>query len=239
MSDDSAKRTRGSRARSILDLVATLAIISACGVVVWRNLSTPETPSRTRALPSSPVSVDSAPALGKPDASVAMLIYSDFECPFCSRFAQGIFPEVRKKYIDPGLVRAIFIHLPLENLHQRAVPAAVASECAAERGKFWEMHDLLFQDPQRLDEGTLTSYAQKLGWRPEPFATCMARTDLTERIRASAAAARSLGIESTPVVLMGTRLPDGTVRVVRRVDGAKPVSEFDKVLTEILGRSAS
>lgn len=84
-----------------------------------------------------------APAKGKASASIKMVEFSDFECPFCSQFFKQTYPSIIKDYVDPGKVQFFYKHFPLP-FHPNAQKAAEAAECAKEQSKFWEMHDKLF-----------------------------------------------------------------------------------------------
>lgn len=90
------------------------------------------------------VAVGNLPALGRDSAPVTIVEFSDMQCPFCKRFFDDTFSQLKKDYIDTGKVRMTFRHYPL-NFHKNAQKAAEATECANEQGKFWEYHDLLFQ----------------------------------------------------------------------------------------------
>lgn len=97
--------------------------------------------------PSAKVEVDNGvlPPLGNPNASVTIIEFSDFECPFCNRFFTETFPQIKKEYIDSGKAVLYYRHFPLQ-FHPNAVPFALAAECANEQGKFWEMHDKIFEE---------------------------------------------------------------------------------------------
>ena len=84
------------------------------------------------------------PVLGDENAPVTIVEFSDLECPFCEQFFTGAYPQIKKDYIDTGKVKMYFRHYPLP-FHPMAKPAAVAVECANDQGKFWEMHDRVFQ----------------------------------------------------------------------------------------------
>ncbi len=92
------------------------------------------------------VSLDDDPAKGSPDAPVTIVEFSDFQCPFCSRFFEQTLPQLEKNYIETGKVRLVFKDFPLDNLHPNARPAHIAAECADEQGMFWQYHDVLFEN---------------------------------------------------------------------------------------------
>ncbi len=81
--------------------------------------------------------------LGNPNAPVTIVEFSDFECPFCQRFFVDALQQIKENYIASNQVRFVYKHFPL-SIHNKAIPAAIASECAGEQGQFWQMHDLIF-----------------------------------------------------------------------------------------------
>src|SRR5690606_33018111 len=103
---------------------------------------------------------------GRVDAPYTLIEYGDFECPFCSK-ATGSIREVREFFGDD--LRYVFRHLPVEGEHPHAMEAALAAEAAAEQGKFWEMHDLLFANSNALETDDLRRYAEQLGLDLEAF----------------------------------------------------------------------
>ncbi len=114
----------------------------------------PEDYDRVYAIP-----LDGAPARGAADAAVTLVEFSDFQCPFCARTAP-LLDEMRKKYGDR--VRIVYKHFPL-SFHPAAMPAAVASAAAQEQGRFWELHDVLFQQGQSLAADRFEDYAKQAG----------------------------------------------------------------------------
>jgi protein-disulfide isomerase len=123
--------------RSILDALASVAVIAAAGAVVWVNVVKPrlDRPTSTAVpIPSEPVSVSNLPTKGRPSAKVALIEYSDFECPFCARFVEEIQPFIQKEYVDTGRAVVVFRHLPLQQIHPFAETAARGAVSAAEQG---------------------------------------------------------------------------------------------------------
>src|SRR5215510_15815847 len=145
--------------RSWLDAVATLAFIVTCAVVTWATLTPRMRPvtgaaAEPRAVPPAPVplptkaiSLNGATLQGDPKAKVALIVYSDFQCPFCARFGKDSLPGIQARYVKTGRVLVAFRQFPL-NIHAFARKAAEASLCAGKQGRFWEMHDQLFLHQQ-------------------------------------------------------------------------------------------
>lgn len=102
-----------------------------------------ETPTPTPG--KQPVDVGHLPALGNKSAKVTVVEFSDLQCPFCKRFFDETYSQLKKDYIDTGKISLTFRHYPLHSIHPNAQKAAEATECANEQGKFWEYHDILFK----------------------------------------------------------------------------------------------
>jgi protein-disulfide isomerase len=226
---------RLNRARAILDIAATLAMLVASGAVAYHFISTdivlPAEPPEV--IPSSPLDISGAKLKGNHEASVVLLEFSEFECPYCARFVASTLPKLLERYVDSGEVLFAFRHLPLRQIHPHAVEAAAASECAVASGQFWSMHDLLFQDQANLFRTSLEARAAVLGLEPDRFRTCVEGSGL-ERVEADAAIAAELGIRSTPYFLIGQRISPAQFRATRALRGARPFTDFQKALDEEL-----
>ena len=90
------------------------------------------------------ITVSDDPVKGDADAPITVVEFSDFQCPFCSRFFEQTLPLLEKNYINTGKIKLVYQDLPLDNIHPNARPAHIAAECADEQEKFWEYHDVLF-----------------------------------------------------------------------------------------------
>jgi len=92
----------------------------------------------------TPAATDDDPSIGSDDATVTLIEFTDYQCPFCARHFTQTFGQIKSNYIDTGKVKYVSRDFPL-GFHQHAQKSALASECADDQGKFWEMHDVLFQ----------------------------------------------------------------------------------------------
>ena len=155
------------------------------------------------------------------------------DLPFCGRFEATTYPEIKKNYIDTGKLRLIVRDLPLEGLHPYAMKAAQAVHCAADQGKYWEMHDLLFKNQNKLDADSLNGYATRdLGLNGDKFKKCMADGKHLKQIAAEVSYAQSLGITGTPTFIVGKAAGDSVEG--RLVVGALPYENFAAVINDAL-----
>jgi Na+/H+ antiporter NhaA len=152
-----------------------------------RKLSLPVDPSRDH-------------IRGPVDAPLTLVEYGDFECPFCGK-TTGAIRELRKELGDE--LRYVFRHLPLVDVHPHAELAAEASEAAASQGRFWEMHDLLYEHQGALDMEDLIAYAGQLDLHVERFVDDVQRGRNSARVREDAASADASGASGTPTFFIG------------------------------------
>ncbi len=139
-----------------------------------------------------------SPVKGNINAPVAIIEFSDFQCPYCSQL-QTTLNEVLQAY--PKEVKLVFKHYPLP-FHQQAMNAAKASEAAREQGKFWEMHDLIFQNFNKLSEPLFKEFAQQLGLNVEKFVSDFSSNKYEKQIQQDTMLARSADVTGTPTLFI-------------------------------------
>jgi len=139
-----------------------------------------------------------SPVKGNKSAPVTIVEFSDFQCPYCAQLQQTL-SEVLKAY--PKEVRLVFKHYPLP-FHQHAMSAAKATEAAKEQGKFWEMHDLIFQNFNKLNEGIYKEFAAQIGLNVEKFSADFASAKYDQMIQQDMALARNSGVTGTPTLFI-------------------------------------
>lgn len=186
----------------------------------------PRTSAFPPPLPRDALSLDGAPTRGNPSAPLVLIVFSDFECPFCASFALRVLPEVESRYVHTGTLHVAYRHLPLEAIHTRAWAAAEAAECARAQGRFWEMHDEIFYDPASLSPPSLARRAARLFLDQASFERCTEGGDMRRRVREDVELARRLNITGTPAFLLGRREVDGKVTVHWRRGGSQPLQVF-------------
>jgi protein-disulfide isomerase len=186
------------------------------------------------ALPKNPINISKEPVKGDGNARVALIEFSDYQCPFCSRFGKDTYPQLETDYIKTGKLKYVFRDLPLD-FHKQAFKAAEAAHCAGEQGKFWEMHDQLFANNKALAPEDLTKYAGTLQLNTTLFQQCLDSARYAADIKKDIAEANSAGITGTPTFLLGTiNTRDGTVKVTQKLVGAKPYAEFKAAIDSLL-----
>src|SRR5688572_18203350 len=217
------------RLRSALDVIATVLVIVAAGAVLaltvrnWRQAPA-QVARQTPTPPAAPQPIDGAESIGSTSAPLAMVIYSDFQCPYCATFARETWPSIKKDFVDTGRVLVVFRHLPLP-MHTEAKGAALSANCAARQGKFWQFYDLLFQQ-QQLSLQTERALALDVGMDGTQFDECMQYQLGSPSIARDMESARSLGLNSTPSFLIGLIQPDRTIKVSEIVLGAQQSDRF-------------
>lgn len=162
------------------------------------------------------------PSLGPADAPVTIVEFSDFQCPYC-RASGEVIDQLRAAY--PDEVRVVFRDYPLE-FHDRAIPAAIAGHCADAQGKFWPMHDLLFEHQDALDDVSLRGYGERIdGLDVAAFTACLAKADRAQ-VDANIAAGDAAGVEGTPAFFINGML----------VSGLLPFEDFKALIDAELAR---
>jgi protein-disulfide isomerase len=148
-----------------------------------------------------------APSFGPENAKVTVVEFSDFQCPYCSRAAE-VSQKIREKYGDK--VRFVFRHFPL-SFHQDAGPAAEASMAAHAQGKFWEYHDKLFANQQKLDGVSLEGYAQEAGLDMAKFKAAMQSKEYGSIVKADLKMGEDVAVQGTPTMFVnGERVGNPT-----------------------------
>jgi protein-disulfide isomerase len=187
------------------------------------------------------VTIDDAPTKGNAAAKVTLVEVSDYHCPFCRRQNLQTMPQVLAEYVNSGKVRYAFIDYPIAQLHPDAFKSHEAAACAGDQGKYWQMHDLLFTNAPAREASQLTANAGMLGVDTKKFEACLndgKGGPHAPTIRASIARMQQLGVDGTPLVLIGLTPPPGTpMKVLASVYGAKPYPEFKTALDQVLGQT--
>jgi protein-disulfide isomerase len=170
--------------------------------------------------PQAPVveiDIKNAPSMGDKNAPITIVEFADYQCPFCNR-SQPIIKEILKEY--QGKVNFVYKNFPLVQIHPQAMPAATAAVCAGQQGKYWEMHDKLFDNYNKLSLELYHSLAGELKLDTEKFSSCLNSEDVKKQLVAEMNYAQDLGITATPAFYINGR----------QLMGAVPKAEFDKII---------
>ncbi|HKW03097.1 MAG TPA: thioredoxin domain-containing protein [Vicinamibacterales bacterium] len=232
--------TKPARWRIILDTVSALAmtvaaiVVTALGVrLLWAPASGAAQGGNEAPLPKTPVRLEGAAIKGRTDAPLVLLEYSDFQCPVCRRFAVDVLPTVESRYLASGKVEFAFRHFPLQQIHEHAMAAAKAAECARQQGKFWPMHDLLFADQERLNAEHLTERANRLGLDLQAFGSCV-ESKAEAAVAQDIAAGRALELHGTPTIFIGLNDQIRGARLIKRFSGMPPLEQLTVAIDEAL-----
>jgi protein-disulfide isomerase len=191
-------------------------------------------PGQPALQPPQTMSVAGEPFKGQPGATLAIIEYADFECPFCRRFEHDVYPQIRDSYVNTGKVKYFHRDMPLP-FHQGAMPAARAAHCASEQGKFWEMHDSLLGDAASLGAADIDERAAKLGLNVSQLDQCISSDRFADIIQRSMAEATGMQISGTPTFIIGTLDARGELMSVKKtVVGAFPFETFKAALDPLL-----
>lgn len=164
-------------------------------------------------------------ALGKPDAPVVLISYSEFQCPFCGKFARDTEPTLISKYVNAGVLRIEWRDFPY--VGDESTTAAVAGRAAAAQGRFWQFHDALYADQQPVNSGRLTKefltgIAKKAGLDTARFSADLGDQKLRDAIEKDFSEGQRIGVTGTPAFLV-----NGTP-----IMGAQPVDVFEHVIDQ-------
>jgi protein-disulfide isomerase len=172
-------------------------------------------------------------AIGKADAPLTLVEFTDLQCPYCNRWTTQVFAQIKAAYIDTGMVRFVTRDFPLD-FHAQAMPAARATRCAGEQGKFWEMRDALVRGFKQLGEPFIASVAADLKLETAGFKACASSTKFDAAIMRDLNEGRGVGIEGTPSFVLGRTSPQGVEGVL--IVGAQPFAAFDAKIKEMLAQ---
>jgi protein-disulfide isomerase len=216
---------RGGPGRGFWIAITVIAVIGI-GALSWQT-SRPKSVA-TKIDPSMPPLKAEGYVLGSPTAPVEVIEFADFECPSCGQFATLTEPDVRTRLVNTGQVRIRFMDFPLA-MHKNTWDASLAASCANEQGKFWEMHDQIFNNQDRWNgeatgrpRGPLADLAKGLGLDMTKYNACMDAETHRAQIAANQAEGERRQVGQTPTFIIGNKL----------IPGAIPFDEFKKAVDE-------
>src|SRR3990172_6070851 len=168
------------------------------------------------------------------EAKLTLIEFSDFQCPFCERFYRETLPQIEREYISTGKVRMVYRDFPIDNIHKDAQKAAEAAQCAGEQGKYWNMHDKLFENQKALGVDNLKKYATELRLSTDRFDDCLNSGKYAEEIQKDLVDGQEAGVEGTPTFYLGyTNDKDKTIQG-KPIRGAMPYNNFKQAIDKLL-----
>jgi protein-disulfide isomerase len=176
--------------------------------------------------PTINLKIGNDPVKGDKNAPITIIEFSDFECPFCSRFNLQTLPQIEKEYISTGKVKLIFRNFPLTMMHPNAQIAAEAAECAHEQGKFWEFHDKIFNNQQLLSLENLKRWAGEVGLNTNKFNQCLDSGKMAKEVQKDLSEGLEYGVTGTPAFFINGKL----------ISGALPFATFKQMLEAELAK---
>ncbi|HEU4367490.1 MAG TPA: DsbA family protein [Methylomirabilota bacterium] len=171
--------------------------------------------------------------LGRTDAPLTLVEFTDLECPFCRTFHVGAFERIKREYIDTGKLRFVSRDFPLD-FHPNARPAALAVRCAGEQGKFWEMRHQVTLKASALGPDVYVSLARDLKLDLDKLSACISSEKYRAEIDRDMADGMSAGVTGTPSFVLGRTSAGPSLEGVRIV-GAQPYAAFESRIKALLG----
>jgi len=227
-----AKAASGSK--RIFYLALAIVAVAGIGTLSWLSSRQPQAammPVDT----TLPKVASNGYVIGSPSAPVEVIEFGDFECPTCGHWSQITEPDVRSRLVDGGVIRMRFIDYPLP-MHRNTWQASRAAACADEQGKFWPMHDLIFQNQDqwngeatRNPDGIFKGYAKQLGLNQQQFDQCVDSKKYQAKIQAHEQIAVQRNVGGTPTFVIGGQM----------YSQALTFDQFKKLVDDQLAKSGS
>jgi protein-disulfide isomerase len=162
---------------------------------------------------------------------VAVVEFSDYQCPFCRQYARDVLPAVRRAYLESGKIRYVSFEFPMEGIHNNAMKASLASECAARQGVYWKMHDRLFLRSMDGDS-TPDDMADGVDLDQGAFRTCVTGDAMT-MVRADLAEGKRLGVTGTPSFFVGSVAADGSITLRTKIVGSPTLDALGQEIKRV------
>ena len=212
----------------VFTLVNSFALYSVYGKIDNITTQAVKAPdANNQENPILEVNTDGDPVEGSKNAPVTIVEFSDFQCPYCGRFAIETLSQIKTNYIDTGKVKVVYKDFPL-SFHENAQKAAEAAQCAFDQDKFWEFHDKIFQNQQDLSVISLKRFASELELNTEKFNGCLDSGKMAARVQKDVQEGASVGISGTPAFLV-----NGI-----GVTGAQPFEVFKQIIDSELSKAS-
>jgi protein-disulfide isomerase len=191
-------------------------------------------PSALQPLANKEVSILGAPVMGDEKAQIAIVEFSDYECPFCRRHFTQTFPELKKNYVDTGKIKYVMKQYPL-GFHAKAKGASIAALCAEQQqsGSYWNVHSAIFNGKTKLSREAYLTLAKELTLNTEKYSSCLDDPKMSAQVDKDIAEGTSVGVSGTPAFLIG-KIENGKVINAQLISGARPYTAFTQVVDRLL-----
>ena len=230
------RSAKGRTSKSSRIFYLALVVIAVAGITALTWMSTrPKDQALTPVDTTLPIVASNGYVSGSPSAPIEVIEFGDFECPQCARWASVTEPDVRSRLIQPGIVRFRYIDFPL-SMHRNTFPASRAAACADEQGKFWEMHDLLYQTQDqwngqatRNPDPIFKQLGGQLGVNQQQFDSCIDTKKTQAKVQAHQQIALQRQAGGTPTFIIAGQM----------ITQALTYDEFKRLVDQALAKSGS
>lgn len=193
-------------------------------------------PSGVVAFKEQTISIGESPYKGDEAATVTLIEYSDYQCPYCARNYREVMPALIEEYVDTGKLKFVMRENPIPSLHRNAMNASLAALCANDQGKYWEMHNMMFENQRTLDVANLRDFAGKIGTNVDEFNACLNSKKYEKRVAEDIKSGANMGVSGTPAFVLGLTDPNDPDKVTLTVyvKGAQPLASFKQAIDGLL-----
>jgi protein-disulfide isomerase len=217
-----------------LDIATSVATLCVCAAIVWTLFLRNNGSSVSQgALPREPISLQGAPTMGEPTAPVALLVFTDYQCPFCANFAENILPELKRRYIEAKRLLVAVRGIQGSSSHTLAEVAERVGSCAASQGRFWPYHDGVFALKGLLTLESIRKTAELAGLSAENVERCLTAQH-GGSFEANTLLAKTLRIHATPWFFLGHLDQNGQLRAAKVLVGLRSLDEFTGAIDAVL-----
>lgn len=194
-----------------------------------------------RAAPSKPafkpteISIEGAPVLGAAYATVTLVEFSDYQCPFCRRHKEQVMPDLVKNFVDTGKLKYVMREFPLA-MHANAKGASQAALCAGDQGQYWQMHDKMFDNQRQLAVENLKAFGVELGLDSAVFDACLDEGKYAQQVSDDLTRGGRMGVTGTPAFVLGLTDPKdpNKANLTEFISGAQSLEKFTQAIEDLL-----
>lgn len=182
------------------------------------------------------VSIGPSPYKGQANATVTLIEYSDYQCPFCARHYRDVMPTLESEYVDSGKLKYVMRENPITSIHPNAFHASLAALCAGDQGLYWDMHNWLFDNQRELAVDNIKAFAATMDMDAATFNQCLDDRKHEEQVNDDLASGSKLGVRGTPGFVLGLTDPNDPDKamMVTYIKGAQPLDNFKRAIDELL-----